>query len=257
MKIGFIGLGNMSTAIIQGLKNSNAFDMNKIYAYRRNSDTLNVQCQTLGIHSTPSPQALIDQVDIVFLGVKPEDLQSLDIDVSNSKLVSMAAKTSISSLTSIFGATEIIRIMPNLNVAFNLGTSAYCTSHATPQFEEEISNILNLIGNAYKIEENQMSAFIALAGSSPALIYRFANALAESVQDEGFDFDTALQIVSHTLIGSATSLLHSDDTPLTLVNKVASKGGTTRAGLDVFDALHFDDIISKSAQAIIKKDKLG
>lgn len=257
MKLGFIGLGNMSYAIIQGLKNSNKFDMNTIYASARNQDKLKERTDALGIHAVSSNEELIDTVDVVFLGVKPEDLRNLNINLKDKAIVSMAAKTTLQDLIDIFGERSIVRIMPNLNASINMGATAYLFHNSNEALQDKTIEILNLIGNAYEIEEHQMSGFIALAGSSPALIYRFIDMLAESALSEGFNKEEALQIVSNTMIGSANYLSQSEDDPQTLINKVASKGGTTREGLNVFDARNFDNIIKESAHAIITKDKLG
>lgn len=258
MKIGFIGLGNMARAMIQGLKNNSNYNLDHVYATRRNLDLLQKQCDELGIHALDSNQALIDAVDIVFLAVKPEDLGSLNLNFEGKMIVSMAAKTTLNTLHDYFGQQDILRIMPNLNVSSNLGSSAYCGDEFTSnQLKDEVARILNILGTAYEIDESQMSGFIALAGSSPALIYRFIDQLAKAGTDEGFDYQMALDIVCQTMIGSATTLSKSSDTPTELVDKVASKGGTTREGLNVFDNLNFDDLIQASAKAIIKKDKLG
>lgn len=257
MKLGFIGLGNMSYAIIQGLKNSNNFDMHTIYASARNQKKLKERADTLNINTLPSNQELIDTVDVVFLGVKPEDLKSLNLNLKDKPIVSMAAKTTIDDLIQIFGDRSIVRIMPNLNASINMGTTAYLFHNTSDELHNKTIEILNIIGDAYEVEEHQMSGFIALAGSSPALIYRFIDMLAKSALNEGFSKEDALQIVSKTMIGSAKYLSLSEDDPQTLINKVASKGGTTREGLNVFDKRDFDSIIKESAQAIIEKDKLG
>ena len=255
MKIGFIGLGNMSSAIIQGLYNSKNFDMNKIYVSTRNQEILHEKANLYHFHAVSNNQKLIDSVDIVILAVKPEDLRHLKLDFKDKRIVSMAAKTDITQLIRLFGEREIIRIMPNLNVAINQGTIAYTSYHSSSSFEASMLNLLQNLGKTYKIQEQQMSGFIALAGSSPALIYRFLNTLAQSAVDEGFSFSQALEIVSHTMIGSAQYLSQSKDSPLELIKKVASKKGTTQAGLDVLDQQHFDAILKEAALAIINKDK--
>lgn len=257
MKIGFIGLGSMSTAILKGLKNSGKFQMTNVYASARDYNKLVDTCHDLGINPCHSNQECIDAVDIVFLGVKPEDLGSLDINLYNKAIVSMAAKTSFSRLLELFGDRPIIRIMPNLNAAINAGTTAYALHDVNKDLEGHLKDLLDLLGNTWLLDESQFSGFIALAGSAPALIYRFIDALASSVADEGIDKDTALDIVSKTFIGSAQYLSSSNEDPQVLINRVASKGGTTQEGLNVLDSYDFETIIKDSAQAIIDKDKKG
>ena len=261
MKLGFLGLGNMSTAIIEGLKNSNKYDMSRVYANSRNISELNIGCNRLGINACFSKEELIEKSDIIILGVKPEDLKELSKDIKKTlgdkAIVSMAAKTSFKTLSDYFGKRPVIRIMPNLNVAINQGSTAIASQNSNYDLDKYIEELFDLIGKTYKIEEEQLSGFIALAGSSPALIYRFIDELAKVGIEEGFTKEEALSIVSQTFIGSSYYLSQSNDQPEELIAKVSSKGGTTIEGLNVFDDYNFNEIIKKAAQAIIIKDKKG
>lgn len=254
MKLGFIGFGNMSMAMVEGLKASKKFNMENIYASAQNKEKLENNCEKLKINATKDNQDCIDKSDLIFIGVKPESLHTLNLDFKGKPVISMAAKTNFEALETFFGPQNFYRIMPNLNVKQNMGVIAL--SH---QYEKnlELYYTLSLLGHVYEMEEHMISGFIALAGSSPALMYRFIDALSDAVLDEGFTKQEALEIVSYTMMGSAQTVLNAKESPKTLVEKVSSKGGTTIEGLKVFDDYHFEDTMKKAARAIIDKDKMG
>lgn len=253
MKLGFIGLGNMSQAIIKGLLNNN-YNKYDIFASGKDLEKLKKNTESLGIQYTTSNQACIDQSDIIFLGVKPENLEALHVDFKDKLVVSMAAKTNLKTLKEIFGPQKFIRIMPNLNVSINQGVIAYTAHNIEKNILSSFVKIISNLGHLYEIKEEAMSEFIALAGSAPALIYRFIDAMS---QDEVFDKNLALEIVAHTMIGSAQYVLDSHIPPHTLIKNVSSKGGTTIEGLKIFDAYDFETMIKHAKDAIIKKDKMG
>ena len=257
MKIGFIGLGNMSSAIIKGLNNSGKFDLSKIYASGRNLEKLKRNTRLLNINYCENNQSLIDQVDLIFLGVKPEDLNTLNLDFKNKIIVSMAAKTNLDSLIKLFGNRPIVRIMPNLNVAINQGSIAYTSYQLNEQTNQEIISILNLLGKVWIIDETKFSGFVALAGSLPALLYRFIDVISDTATEEGYLKAEALKIASYTISSSATYLNQIKSDPKELITKVASKNGTTEAGLTLLKENNFDEILSEAIRAIITKDKKG
>lgn len=261
MKLGFLGLGAMSTAIINGLRNSKDYDLKTINASSRNLEELKFNCEELGIVSCSSNKELIKNSDVIILGVKPEDLKDLGKEINvyleDKPIISMAAKTPIKRLIEYFGERPIIRIMPNLNVTINKGSTAITTYNASDDLKESVDSLFSLLGSTYKLEEEQLSGFIAMAGSSPALIYRFINELAKAGMSEGFSKKEALSIVAQTVIGSSEYLSQSEDDPEKLISRVSSKGGTTIEGLKVFDEFNFDTTIKKALEAIVEKDKTG
>ena len=255
MKIGFIGLGNMSSSIISGIRNSNQFDMSKIYASGRDIEKLKKNTKELGINYSLNNEDLINQVDIIFLGVKPEDLSNLNLDFKDKTIVSMAAKTSFEDLINYFGNIPMVRIMPNLNASINKSSIAYTSLNVDNKINNYLLDLFKLIGKVWEIDEAKFSGFIALAGSSPALVYRFIDVLSEAGLNEGFTKEEALEIVAYTFMASSEYLSLANEEPKELIRKVTSKKGTTEQGLLVFDKYNFDEIINKAAQAIINKDK--
>lgn len=261
MKLGIIGLGSMSTALLEGLHSVEFYNMSTIYASTHSQDTLENISKAFSINPAYSNKELVDQTDIILLAVKPEDLPLLAEEIKpylhNKPIISIAAKTSINTLIELFGERPIIRIMPNLSVKFRQSVTAI-TYHNTTQVQEEfITNLFSILGTILEIPESQFSGFIGLSSSAIALVFKFIDAIAKSGLEENFTYEQALRIVSLTTKSAAHNVLNSKETPPQLIARVASKKGTTAKGLEVLDDNNFDAIINMAIKAIIEKDKKG
>lgn len=261
MKLGIIGLGSMSTAIIEGLHSIEFFNMSTIYASTHSQDKLENLSKIYSINPAYSNKELVESTDIILLAVKPEDLPELADEIKlylqNKPIISMAAKTPISTLIALFGDRPFIRIMPNLSIKFRQSVTAIAYHNTTTQQEDYISNILSLLGTIFELPEEQFSGFIGLSSSAIALVFQFIDAIAKSGLQENFTYEQALRIVSLTTKSAAHNVLTSKETPSELIAKVASKKGTTAEGLQVLEDNDFDGLIHRAIEAIILKDKKG
>ena len=98
-------------------------------------------------------------------------------------------------------------------------------------------------------DENDMHVVTGLSGSGPGYVFHFAEALAQAGIKNGLDVKTAYELAKQTIIGSADLLdQHHDKTAKDLRDSVASKGGTTEAGLSVL-MNDLDELIEKTVKA--------
>ncbi|AYV33768.1 pyrroline-5-carboxylate reductase [Erysipelothrix rhusiopathiae] len=257
MKIGFIGVGNMANAIINGIENKDS-----IYISGRTYESTCDKASALGVHSCKSNRDCAQSVDLLFLSVKPEMFETVLNEIKpvldHQTLVSIAAKKTLEDIESLSGPMPIIRVMPNLNVAIQRGISAIChNSRVTADALEEVQRIFDALGGFVSIPESQFSGFIGIAGSSPAFVFKFIDELAKSVLDEGFDYETALRITCAAVSGSADYLSQSGEPADVLVDRVCSPGGTTIEGVRALDASGFAEAIHAASHATILKDKQG
>ncbi|MFV8214225.1 pyrroline-5-carboxylate reductase dimerization domain-containing protein, partial [Streptococcus pluranimalium] len=91
--------------------------------------------------------------------------------------------------------------------------------------------ITDSFGTTFELAEKDFDTFTALAGSSPAYIYLFIEAMAKSGVKNGLTKSQSLEIVTQTIMASSQNLLASEDSPHDLIDKICSPGGTTIAGL--------------------------
>lgn len=261
--IGFIGAGNMATAIIKGLiaqKGSGSF----INVFDVSSEKLD-EISKLGVNAFSSSQDVVKNSEIIVLAVKPQNyaevLEALKDVVSTDKtFVSIAAGISINYVQSALGCEcPVVRVMPNTPLLLKKGASALCpSSNISEENKQIVYDMFAGSGVCEYITEDHMNEIIAVNGSSPAYIYMFAKAMADYAVSVGIDYDKALNLICATLEGSAAMLKESGDTPDVLIEKVSSKGGTTIEALNKLREHGFTEAIDDAMKACTKRaEELG
>lgn len=262
-RIGFIGAGNMATAIIKGLiaqKGNGSF----INVFDVSEEKLG-EISKLGVKALSSSQDVVKYSDIIVLAVKPQNyaevLEALREVVSTNKtFVSIAAGISINYVQSALGCEcPVVRVMPNTPLLLKKGASALCPSDNISEDDKRIVyDMFAGSGVCEYITEDHMNEIIAVNGSSPAYIYLFAKAMADYAVSVGIDYDKALNLICATLEGSAAMLKESGDTPEVLIEKVSSKGGTTIEALNKLREHGFTEAIDDAMKACTKRaEELG
>lgn len=263
-KIGFIGAGNMATAIIKGLmaQNNNNADFINVF------DVSAEKCElmhSLGANVCTSSNDVLANSDIIVLAVKPQNypevLERLKTSVDESKtFVSIAAGISIAYVQNLLGCKcPVVRVMPNTPLLLKKGASALCPSENISEEDKIIVyNMFAGSGVCEYITEEHMNEIISVNGSSPAYIYLFAKAMADYAQAHGIDYGKAMNLVCATLEGSAAMLRESGDSADVLIDKVSSKGGTTIAALDKLREHSFYEAVQDAMDACTKRaEELG
>lgn len=179
--------------------------------------------------------------DILVLAVKPQLLEPVarqfaDAGVSARLLVSVLAGVEEAVLAAAFDAGRVVRAMPNLPGSIGQGVVAMHAVDADEAARAEIEALMRPLGLAEWIEdEGLFHAVTALSGSGPGFVYRFIEAMAWAGEAMGLPADQAQRFAIATVEGSAALARASGEAPGVLADRVASPGGTTRAGLDVLD----------------------
>lgn len=246
--IGFLGCGNMATAIILGIC-SKMLDA-KIIAYDINpSQVEKLACH--GVEFVPLEQ-LVVSADYLVLAVKPQMLAEAVKDVTQkvSKdivIISIVAGSTKQSIDNLFGFdTKVVMVMPNTPLMVGEGATAIAKNDKLD--DEDFSfacDIFKASGKVCLIDEDKLKEIIPINGSSPAYIYHFAKQFIEYGEQVGLDEQTVKELFVQTLIGSAKMLLESDSSIDNLIDMVCSKGGTTIAGLDKMKEFGFDHAVQQ------------
>ena len=237
-KIGFIGAGNMGSAIIKGILSSDSAENIQIYAY--DPDSAKVQeLEKLGVKSCESSAELTGICKFVFLAVKPQIIEGILEDISsavneNTVIVSIAAGISDEFIAKkTIPNVKVILVMPNTPLLLGEGASALSKNEKVSDEEFGIIlNVFNSCGKTAVIPKDKMKEIIAVNGSSPAFIYLYAKGFIDYAQSVGIDSSSAMELFAQSLIGSAKMMTDSGYTIDQLIKMVSSPGGTTLAGLD-------------------------
>lgn len=263
-KIGFIGAGNMATAIIKGLISQNNGKAAYINVFDISEDKCN-EMRNNGVNICDCSKDVVKESDIIVLAVKPQNysevLESLRDTVTSEKtFVSIAAGISIGFVQNKLGCKcPIVRVMPNTPLLLKKGASALCPSeNITEENKQIVYDMFAGSGVCEYITEEHMNEIISVNGSSPAYIYLFAKAMADYAQSKGIPYEKAMNLVCATLEGSAAMLRESGDSADVLIEKVSSKGGTTIEALEKLREHHFYDTIQEAMQACTNRaEELG
>lgn len=266
MKIGFIGAGNMTTAIIKGLLASGKFNNQEIFLTASTTERSKKKADDLTVQYCENNQQLISTVDMVILGVKPQVMPSILAEIAPSlktsriPVISIAAGLTLAMLASSLeevSEPKIIRVMPNMNVAVRQGVSAITGNDFISDLElEDAQAIFNTVGSSYVIQEKDFQNFTSLAGCSPAYTYLFIDAMSRAGVKNGLPKDLATKIATEAVLGSAAMLKENpNETPWDLIDKVCSPGGTTVAGLVSLENDAFTASVIRALDATIQRDR--
>jgi len=188
------------------------------------------------------PEALPANAAIL-LGIKPQLLPDVAPALSpllgeGQVVISMLAGLSIDTLHGALGdRAGMIRIMPNTPVALGKGVCALyadgLTDDAAKSMAEGLLAPLGLV--EWMTDEAQFNLVTALMGCGPAFVFRFIDTMSQAASELGLEPQQALRLATATVEGASALAAAADVAPAVLADRVASKGGMTREGLDVMD----------------------
>jgi pyrroline-5-carboxylate reductase len=240
--IGFVGAGNMATALIEGLLHAGVMP-HRIVASDVKAERLAHLNESKGIRTTVDNRALLRESDVVVLSVKPQVmdrvLTELGRDVSATQLVvSVAAGVPIDALEArLPPGSRVVRAMPNTPATVLAGATAIAAgAHASEDDLRVARELFEAVGRVVVLEESLLDAVTGLSGSGPAYIMLIIEALADGGVKVGLHRDTALLLAAQTVFGSAKLLLESGEHPGRLKDMVTSPGGTAIAGLHTLES---------------------
>lgn len=261
MKVGFIGCGNMATAIINGITANNVVNENDINAYDIFDGATGKLKENININICQSEKDVVKSSDIIFLAVKPNVqasvLNKIDGEIKDKLIISIAAGKTIEFIESNLKCkAKIVRVMPNINAKVGEAISAYCFNDlVNDEDKKNVEKLLNGIGKVLCLDESYFPLFGVLGGCGPAFAYMFIDAMARAGVKNGMKKSDALKISAQTVLGSAKMILESDEHPWQLIDNVCSPGGTTIEGVTSLQSDGFEAAVYNAVDKALDKDK--
>jgi pyrroline-5-carboxylate reductase len=242
-RLGFLGAGNMSGALIKGLLHAKVLPPERILASDVKADRLEHLNKIHGIRTTTDNHALLRESDVVVLAVKPQAIDKVLTDVgadlrSDQLLISVAAGVPIDALEARLPAgARVVRSMPNTPATVQAGATAIAGgAHAHEDDLRIARELFEAVGRVVVLDEALLDAVTGLSGSGPAYVMLIIEALADGGVKVGLHRDTALLLAAQTVYGSAQLLLETGEHPGRLKDMVTSPGGTAIAGLHTLES---------------------
>ncbi|MBU1044890.1 MAG: pyrroline-5-carboxylate reductase [Candidatus Omnitrophica bacterium] len=258
LKIGLIGAGNMGQAIIQGLIAEKSYE---IWIYEKDESRANLINRKYKLQKKKLEQ-LTNDSNIIIICVKPQIIdQVLGLIKNqlkpNQLLVSIAAGINTGHIEQqLAEKIPVIRVMPNMPALIGQGISGFCLGkYARTMHVNQVIKIFSAVGKTLAIDESKMDLFTAVAGSGPGFIAYITDCLIKAAVKAGLDKKSAKSLCIKTLQGTINLIDQTGIEPKELAKKVASKGGTTEAGLKVLKAKQTAAIIEQTIKAAAKRAK--
>jgi pyrroline-5-carboxylate reductase len=240
-KIGFIGGGKMSSAIIKGLI-SHGFQSSKIFVNDISKSQLNSLVDRLSVIPCPSNIGVVDSSDAVIVGVKPYDFPGVLAEIRGAvgrrkPVISIAGGLTIETIQSqLEKGARVVRTIPNVCAAVSASVTGLVGGEfATPGDVAIARQIFDAVGLTFDIKESLFDAFAAVAGCAPAFVFPVIEALADGGVLVGIGRETAIRLASQMMLGSAKLVLESGQHPAELKDSVCSPGGSTIVGVKVIE----------------------
>jgi len=259
--VGFIGCGNMGSAMINGLIRKNVLDPKGIYAFDNDSEKLSALCTKLNINAASSVVDIAQKCKYIILAVKPYVVKTVLNEMNtylldSNIIISIAAGVTSRALSDASDTKRVVRVMPNTPALVGEGASAVVFNKNIDITEQQfIIELLETLGKTYIIDEKLMDAVGAVSGSGPAYVYMFIEALADAGVLGGLNRQMAYELAAQTVLGSAKMVLETGKHPGALKDDVCSPGGSTIEGVKSFEENGFRGTIINAAVAVMNKTK--
>ncbi|XP_012284914.1 pyrroline-5-carboxylate reductase 2 [Orussus abietinus] len=242
IKVGFIGGGNMASAIGAGLIRKGILKPANVWVSGRTEKTLSFW-RDLGANATLRNGDVVLNCEVIFLAVKPHMLDdaltgiketlkgNIESKLYVSVLVGISLDTLMFKLGNIVPKPRVIRSMPNTPMMVGEGITVYCSRNTTTKDTDLVTTLFSHIGVCEIVPEALMNAVGGLSGSGPAYAYLMIEALADGAVRMGVPRPMATKFAAQVLVGAGKMVLETNRHPGQLKDEVCSPAGTTITGI--------------------------
>ena len=261
-KVGFIGCGNMGSSMVGGLIKSGFLKSEEIIVSTKTEASSKKLRDEFKVATTLDSKTVAKESETIILAVKPNMYKSvveeIKSELTEDKLIiTIAAGISIENMEEWLGDDlKIIRTMPNTPALVGQAMSAVCPNKNVS--EEELKyciNIFESFGECEVLEEKYFDGFIAVAGSSPAYVFMFIEAMADGAVKLGIPRAKAYKMAAQSVLGSAKMVLDTGKHPGELKDMVCSPAGTTIDAVVELEKLGFRNSVIQAMDKCAEKSK--
>lgn len=260
MKVLVIGAGNMGLTYAEGMAKSPFLGRRKLMIFDVSPEKKLALNKISHFDVYNELKECVPQADAIFIAVKPFHAEGLFRDMKSminkdQVFVSLMAGVTINTIQEGLGVKKVIRTMPNLPAKVGKGVTSYTESKEVSRLELlMIRNLLDTTGASIHVENEQyIDASTGISGSGPAYIFYFMQSMMEAALKMGFSAHDSRVLVTQTFEGAVKIFNESDLSPETWMDRVASKGGTTRAALDSMEDNNVKELIKEAAYAAFNR----
>ena len=262
MKIGFIGCGNMASAMIGGILKKGIFTKEEIIVSNLTEEGSRRSREKLGVVTTMENRQVAESAKIVVLAVKPQFYEAVlgeikEVLTEEHVLIGIAPGKTLSWLEEKCGQPlKIVRLMPNTPAQVGEGMTGVCFNERVSEEEkQEICAITDSFGCTEVIPGRLMEGLSAVTGCSPAYVFMFLEAMADAAVHQGMPRKQAYRLAAQAVLGSAKMLLETEMHPGELKDMVCSPAGSTIEGVRMLEKNGFRSAVFEALCAAAEKGK--
>ncbi|MFD1096299.1 pyrroline-5-carboxylate reductase [Salegentibacter chungangensis] len=260
MKVLVIGAGNMGLTYAEGMAQSSLLNRRNLMIFDKSAEVITTLSKIDHFDVFDNIEDCLPQADVVFIAVKPYHCDDLFKEIKGMVndqqiFVSLMAGVTIGKIQEGLGVKKVVRSMPNLPAQVGKGVTSYTEAKEVSRVELlMVRNLLDTTGASIHVEsENFIDASTGISGSGPAYVFYFMNSMLEAALKMGFSKNDSKVLVSQTFEGAVKLFNESDLSAKTWMERVASKGGTTRAALDSMEDNNVEELIKDAAYAAFNR----
>ncbi len=262
MKIGFIGCGNMASAMIGGILRKGIFSREEILVSNLTEEGSRRSKEKLGVVTTMDNREVAKSTKLVVLAVKPQFYEEVleqikDLLTPEHTIVGIAPGKTLAWLEEKSGQPlKVVRMMPNTPAQVGEGMTGICfNSRVSEEEKKTICEITDSFGETERIPERLMEALSAVTGCSPAYVFMFLEAMADAAVAQGMPRKQAYHLAGQAVLGSAKMLLETGMHPGELKDMVCSPAGSTIEGVRTLEKAGFRSAVFEALCAAADKGK--
>ncbi len=259
MKIGFIGCGNMATAMIGGILGKNLVAPDDLMASSKSEKTKKKIREELGIRAENN-RTVAAASDILILAIKPVYMEEVIREIrreihSRTIVVTLAPGKTLEWLENTFDSdVKLIRTMPNTPALVGEGMTAMCPNeNVTGEDLKKVISVFESFGKVQVVSEPMIDVVVGVSGSSPAYVFMFIEAMADAAVADGMPRTQAYEFAAQSVLGSAKMVLETGKHPGELKDMVCSPGGTTIEAVRVLEEKGLRSAVIEAQKACVKK----
>ena len=246
MKLGFIGTGNMASAIMGGIIGKKMISAEEIIGADLLESGREKVKEQFGIQVTEKNQEVVEKAEVIILSVKPQFYEEVinqikDCVKKEQIIITIAPGKTLAWLAEKFGKeVKIVRTMPNTPALVGEGMTAMCPNEYMEKEEiEYVKQLLESFGRVEVVPERLMDVVVSVSGSSPAYVFMMIEAMADAAVSGGMPRAQAYQFATQAVYGSAKMVLETGKHPGELKDMVCSPAGTTIEAVRTLEEMGF------------------
>ena len=257
VKLGVIGGGFMAQAIVNGAIQTGFLNPDDVIVSEPDESKRMLFLQR-GINACNDNRMICHFCDYLLLAIKPQVFPSVAEELREEPLpvlISIMAGKTIASILLATGAKHVARIMPNLPCSVGAGMSGIDDSMLSEQDRIFTRGLFSSVGEIVEVEERLLNAVTGISGSGPAYVYLFYQSLVQAGMGQGLSETQASKLAFQTIMGGMEMLRSTGSSPEALIAAVSSKGGTTVAALNSFEADDFMGSVKRAVDAAVRRSE--